>query len=119
MTPARMRILAYLEEHGPSPMRALKDALKTTATNITGLVDALEGEGLVKRQDDPSDRRVTRIALTSKGRRERAGAWDAYEADVARVFERLSPAERASLATGLTRLLEALEEATSEKTAAT
>ena len=34
---------------------------------ITGLIDKLEGHGLVKRDRDSKDRRMINIAITSKG----------------------------------------------------
>lgn len=108
LTPARLRVLAYLEEHGDSPMRAIKEALQTTATNVTGLVDGLEREGLVERRGHPEDRRVSLVALTAKGRQERAGSWEAYERKVAQVFERMEPRARAQLAAGVRSLLDVL-----------
>jgi DNA-binding MarR family transcriptional regulator len=36
-------------------------------SNITQLVDRLEAEGLVRRVDDPADRRIVRAALTPLG----------------------------------------------------
>lgn len=110
LTPARMRVLKLLEARGPSPMRALKEELGTTATNITGLVDGLAAEGLIERQASPDDRRVTIIALTAKGRRETTGAWEQHERAVARVFERLSPATREQLAAGVRELIAVLAE---------
>lgn len=38
-------------------------------SNITQLVDRLEGDGLVRRVNDPNDRRITRAALTLAGRK--------------------------------------------------
>ncbi|MBI2705452.1 MAG: MarR family transcriptional regulator [Actinobacteria bacterium] len=35
-------------------------------------LDRLESEGLVERQPDPNDRRVTRVSITAKGRRQHA-----------------------------------------------
>jgi len=44
-------------------------------SNITQLVDRLESEKLVKRVDDPDDRRSLRAAITPLGReRQAAGA---------------------------------------------
>jgi DNA-binding MarR family transcriptional regulator len=38
-------------------------------SNVTGLVDRLEGRGLVERQDQAGDRRAYRIVLTAAGRK--------------------------------------------------
>jgi DNA-binding MarR family transcriptional regulator len=43
--------------------------LEVTPRNITGLVDGLEGAGLVRRVPHPSDRRAALVELTVAGRR--------------------------------------------------
>jgi MarR family 2-MHQ and catechol resistance regulon transcriptional repressor len=43
--------------------------LLVTSGNLTGIVDRLESEGLVRREKGKRDRRVVRIVLTRKGRR--------------------------------------------------
>jgi DNA-binding MarR family transcriptional regulator len=39
-----------------------------TAGNLTGLVDRAERDSVVERRPDPSDRRLSRVWLTTKGR---------------------------------------------------
>ncbi|MGW2628993.1 MarR family winged helix-turn-helix transcriptional regulator [Streptomyces chattanoogensis] len=51
----------------PMPMRSLADLLACDASNVTGIVDRLAGRGLVRREVDPSDRRVKRVILTEEG----------------------------------------------------
>jgi DNA-binding MarR family transcriptional regulator len=48
-------------------MRAIADSAGMTPSSVTGLVDALEAKGWTARQNDPSDRRVVRVALTKSG----------------------------------------------------
>ncbi len=48
-------------------MRALAGLLACDASNITGLVDRLEAQGLVSRHLDPGDRRVKNVVATEKG----------------------------------------------------
>src|SRR5262249_9093951 len=43
--------------------------LLVTAGNLTGIVDRLHAEGLVRRAVHPADRRAFRLTLTPKGRR--------------------------------------------------
>jgi DNA-binding MarR family transcriptional regulator len=64
MTYARGRVVAALSASGPVLMRALSEAVGVTPRTITGLVDALEADGWVRRQPHPSDRRATLVALT-------------------------------------------------------
>jgi DNA-binding MarR family transcriptional regulator len=61
---ARLRLLNELHCNGPRKMADLADRLGVTPRNVTALVDALEGEGLVRRADHPTDRRVTMIEIT-------------------------------------------------------
>ncbi len=44
----------------------LSTKINVSRANITGLVERLEKEGLVVRNDDPSDKRVFRVCLTSR-----------------------------------------------------
>jgi len=47
----------------------LSRRLLVTAGNLTGIVDRLHAEGLVRRTVHPADRRAFRLTLTAKGRR--------------------------------------------------
>ena len=50
------------------PLSQLGRSLLVTKANITGMVDRLERDGYVTREDHPGDRRVTRARLTVRGR---------------------------------------------------
>jgi DNA-binding MarR family transcriptional regulator len=65
---ARVRVVWELVHHGPSTQRALADALGVSPRNITGLVDGLVGDGLVRRAPHPTDRRATLVTLSRRGR---------------------------------------------------
>src|SRR3954447_15720753 len=56
---ARLRLLYELHCNGPRKMADLAHSRGVTPRNITALVDALEGEGRVRRVAHPTDRRVT------------------------------------------------------------
>ncbi len=59
----------------PLTLSQLAARLSCVRSNMTQLVDRLEADGLVKRLDDPSDRRSVRAELTALGReRQHAGA---------------------------------------------
>jgi DNA-binding MarR family transcriptional regulator len=67
----RHLVLGLLLEHFPKPLShsELAELSGVTKGNITGLVDGLERDGYVKREDSGDDRRVTPISLTATGRR--------------------------------------------------
>jgi DNA-binding MarR family transcriptional regulator len=71
---------------------------------MTQLVDRLEGDGLVKRVDDPMDRRGVKAAITEEGRaRHSAGA-----AEVARLHQDFATSVGEEDKAALRRMLTAL-----------
>jgi DNA-binding MarR family transcriptional regulator len=64
---AKFEVLQYLHQHGPVSLGALADCQRCARSNITQLIDRLESEGLVRRVDDPDDRRGIRAELTPLG----------------------------------------------------
>ena len=65
LTPATLGALARLEE--PRTMGEIAELLSCDPSNVTGIVDALEGRGLAERRPLEIDRRVKVIQLTAKG----------------------------------------------------
>jgi len=67
---ARFDYMAQLFRHRDGvKMNQLSKQLMVTTGNVTGLTDELERDGLVQRQNDPSDRRAWHVSLTTKGKR--------------------------------------------------
>lgn len=111
-------ILEALLHKGALPVNALGRKVLLTSGSITSAVDRLEARGLVARSDDPSDRRVRRVALTAAGRRVIAPAFDRHAAELDEVVSVLTRAERTTLVDLLRKLgrgaegtLDELEEA--------
>jgi DNA-binding MarR family transcriptional regulator len=76
----RFDLMAQLERHPEGlKMNELSRLLMVTGGNVTGIVDQLEGEGLVERVDEPADRRAFRIHLTKAGERSFAEMARAHE----------------------------------------
>jgi DNA-binding MarR family transcriptional regulator len=73
---AKFKALHTLISAGePLPLRALAEHCACVRSNITQLVDRLEADGLVRRVEDPQDRRTVRAAVTRLGlERQSAGA---------------------------------------------
>ena len=88
----RFDLMAQLERHpGGMKMRELSRRLMVTGGNVTGLTDRLVAEGLVERQDDPSDRRAFTVRLTPAGQRQFKAMALAHEAWVAELLGGLPP----------------------------
>ena len=65
----RFDVLAQLDAaRGSLTMGELSARLMVTSGNVTGLIDAMEQEGLVSRRPHPTDRRSTLIRTTEAGR---------------------------------------------------
>lgn len=63
----RLSALSVLVFGGPITLSELAAAEQVRPPTMTRLVQALEGEGYLRRIPDPEDRRVTRVAATPKG----------------------------------------------------
>lgn len=72
--------------------------------DVPRLVNRLEARGLVKRCENPADRRGSRVQLTAKGQALEARLRVRHQALSARVDRCLSPAERDQLLSLLERL---------------
>lgn len=72
---AKQGALTELANAGePLTLSQLAGRLSCVRSNMTQLIDRLEADGLVKRLDDPADRRSVKAELTDKGReQQRAG----------------------------------------------
>ena len=66
-------------------------------SNITGIIDRMERDGLVTRGADPTDRRVKRIRMTAEGKRAFRKADEAYVRRTFEVVSALSPADFGTL----------------------
>jgi DNA-binding MarR family transcriptional regulator len=101
ITPAHLRALRVLTRFGVMRLSELSDRLHIAPRSTTEVVDALESRDLVQRRPDPDDRRATLVELTEHG----ASVLQAIRGTEAeRVFGRLSPADRAHLASILRKL---------------
>ena len=102
---ARMKLLGVLHRAGPKIMTDLSEELGVTARNVTAPVDALEGEGLVRRVPHATDRRATVIELTAAGSRygREMAAGNQIDA-IAELFRELSPEEQLQLLEVVTKL---------------
>jgi DNA-binding MarR family transcriptional regulator len=89
-------------------MSSISEELGVTRRNVTALVDALEEEGLVRRQPHPTDRRATVIELTEEGERTAGAMYDEHREAVAELFGGLSEEDQRDLIRVLGRLRDAL-----------
>lgn len=68
LTPGRLQVLIVLWTRGqPVPQREIVEALKVSRANVSMLVEALQREGHVVSEPDPTDRRQVLVGLTPEG----------------------------------------------------
>lgn len=67
LTAPQATLLRMMDPENPVSMSSLATTLACHASNVTGLVDRLEEQGLVERRPSAEDRRVKHICLTPKG----------------------------------------------------
>ena len=75
-----------------------------TRATMTGLIDTLEKDGFVKREPDPSDRRMMTVSLTPKAEAFMGGILPGYFRRVAAVMSELSEVERKTFVALLTKI---------------
>ncbi|MEZ0090299.1 MarR family winged helix-turn-helix transcriptional regulator [Streptacidiphilus sp. EB129] len=108
LTSVQAKALAVLVRK-PLPMRAIAEQLVCDASNVTGLVDRLEGHGLVRREVSPTDRRIKIVVATEQGQAAIRAVRDDMQA-THQALDLLSDDERAVLFELLTRLRPVLEQ---------
>ncbi len=95
---AKFGALTCLVEAGePLSLSELAARLVCVRSNITQLVDRLEADGLVRRVEDPEDRRSVRAALTPLGRERQALGARQIERVQAKLAKTLSGLDRDAL----------------------
>jgi DNA-binding MarR family transcriptional regulator len=67
LTIPQMRLLWTLRDEDGQPVGALAEHLGVNPSTITGHVDRLVRQGLVRREEDVDDRRIVRNYLTDEG----------------------------------------------------
>ncbi len=89
----------------------LARALRVTVGGTSKLVDRIERAGLLAREPDPDDRRASRAALTTAGKRKLSAAVKTYEAEVTGILGGvLSPEEQQQMSDYVVRLLTSLDQ---------
>ena len=94
-TPSQLAALATVERHGPITLGDLAGHERVRPPTMTRIVAGLEETKLVRREVDPSDRRVARISITTEGSRLLARSRTRKDAFLASLLEQLDADELA------------------------
>jgi DNA-binding MarR family transcriptional regulator len=105
LSSAKYSVLAKLAQAGePLALSDLAAQVSCVRSNMTQLVDRLEAEGLVRRVDDPEDRRIVRAALTQLGKEKAAAGAEQVNRIQSQVAAALTKDDRAALERALVAL---------------
>jgi DNA-binding MarR family transcriptional regulator len=89
----------------------LARALRITVGGTSKLVDRIERAGLIARAPDLDDRRASRVALTTAGKRNLTAALKTYEAEVRSILDGvLRPEEQQQMSDCVSRLLTSIDQ---------
>ena len=98
LSPPKFAALSVLmAANQPLSLSELAAKLTCVRSNVTQLVDRLEADGLVKRTDDPSDRRGVRAEATALGRERQAAGLVVVNQIHDDVAKRLSDVDQSAL----------------------
>ena len=93
LSAARLSALSVLVFGGPRTLGELAAAEQVRPATMTRIGQSLVGDGYARREADPKDRRVVRLSATAKGRRVMLRGRERRIANLARLLERLDPAD--------------------------
>jgi MarR family 2-MHQ and catechol resistance regulon transcriptional repressor len=112
LTGAQMNVLLVLRDAGADglPLSEVGRRLVVTKANVTGLMDRLERQELIRRDSDLPDRRVTRACLTERGSELLQRALPERDRVLGDLLAGLSPDEKTTLIELLTKLRRGLRE---------
>jgi DNA-binding MarR family transcriptional regulator len=68
LTPTQCHVLSELGEAGPIRMKPLSERIGITSGTLTVMADRLEKAKLLRRAEDPQDKRASIVELAPKGR---------------------------------------------------
>jgi DNA-binding MarR family transcriptional regulator len=101
----RFDLMAQLERVPEGlQMGELSRRMLVTGGNVTGIVDQLEGAGLIVRAEDPADRRAYLVKLTKEGRRLFAQMAIEHESWIVNLFSGIPKREQRALNDSLSHL---------------
>jgi len=100
-----LSVLLLLDGREPESQQQAAGRLGVDRTTMVGLLDALEGKGLLARQPDQTDRRRNVVVLTDAGRRALKDAKAASDRAERELLGDLSSAEARQLRTLLARVV--------------
>jgi len=104
LTPALIRLLFYVQRHPGCRQVEIADWLDIKPVTVGRMIDRLEKQQLVRREDDPEDRRVSRVHLAATAEPQMAHLEALGALAREHAFQGFSPRERDALLNALERV---------------
>jgi DNA-binding MarR family transcriptional regulator len=101
---ARTKMLMFVDKEGPVRGVDIAEIFGLAPRTVTEALDALERDGLVRRDPDKADRRVKRVSITEQGRQAMLATEPLRLKLTEQIFGILDEAERAQLQAIVTKL---------------
>ena len=104
LSPSQVSALASVDEFGPLRISALASLESVGAPVATRVVSSLEDLDLLKRTEDPDDKRASLVELSEHGRSILSALWSERVSGLSSRLEVLTPSELARLEAALPAL---------------
>ena len=111
----RYKVLGILNGKGPIRAGELATLCTSSPSAMSEVIEGLSAEGLVRRVDDPTDRRAVVVALTAQGQTELGRVGDLMSAALVKLFDGLTAEQRSRLRSAVADLNEILIEPSAKK----
>jgi len=105
LTTPKMRALAVLSVIDALPISELAVYAVVEQSTLSRSLEQLTSDGLVRRDPDPNDSRVTRIGITDAGRAALDQLWPSMARVYAQMFDGIPDEERQAFVTTLQKML--------------
>lgn len=111
LSPPQLWFLKRLYDAGaPQPISFFADGIFSSLSNASQMLDRLEADGLVRRIDNPRDRRSKLVELTEPGAQRMKEAYQRHHKLAEALLEPLTEEERSAALATLERVLSLFED---------
>jgi DNA-binding MarR family transcriptional regulator len=105
MNTMELYLFLYVALNGPKKMSELSDVLKTTKSNVTNLVDALERNGYLSRIRSKEDRRVIMVELTKEGEKLYRKLLDSFDSLIKKIVSKIPQEDLEEFSRGFLKMV--------------
>jgi DNA-binding MarR family transcriptional regulator len=115
LTMPQVKTLICATKNNGATSGQIASALGAALSTITGIVDRLAEQGLVSRQEDPRDRRITRVLPTPRGQQLVQELLQFRNETITTILSRLTSEQLQTVETAFQYLVQAIDELANER----